>query len=334
MLTALRIALDLTDEKFDLVYERYSLWSCEALLRAKHMGIPSVLEVNAPLIEEQKKHRELARLGDAETIRDRAFWAATSIVAVSESVAAYVRDHLPVSMHDKVHVVPNGVDTDRFHPDVPPQSAQKDFTIGFLGTLKPWHGLDSLLSAFELIHRRMPEATLRIVGDGPLRESLERQAQQQCPSMLARIQWMGSVHPNDVPGHLTALDVALAPYPESKDFYFSPLKIFEYMAAGRAIVASEIGQLQSIIDHDRNGLLYSPSNVRQLADRICFLADHAEVRNRLGKEARLTAVRNYSWNHTLQAILDRVHHQHVLQMATIASERARCLPVRVCEESR
>lgn len=303
---AKRMAARVDVENTDLVYERYSLWSCEALMRAKQLRIPSVLEVNAPLIEEQSQHRALIRKKEAEMIRDLAFLAATTIVAVSERVAQYVRDHLPDSEHCKVHVVPNGVDTDRFRPGVQPHSANRHFTIGFLGTLKPWHGLESLISAFAMVQQRIPEVILRIIGDGPLRDSLNRQLLKSNPSLLSSIQWMGAVQPSEVPGQLTALDVAVAPYLDSPDFYFSPLKIFEYMAAGRAIVASSIGQLQSVIQDGHTGLLYTPGNAQQLADRICQLAKQPELISKLGRAARIEAEKSHSWRHVLETILKYV----------------------------
>ncbi len=162
-----QIATQLVAERYDLVYERYSLWSGQALVRAARLGIPSILEVNAPLIEEQAEHRELVQGELARAVRDQVFLAATTIVAVSDCVAQYVKSHLPETEHSKVHVVPNGVDIDRFRPTFPPNSPDRHFTIGFLGTLKPWHGLESLLSAFEILHRHRPDAILRIIGDGP-----------------------------------------------------------------------------------------------------------------------------------------------------------------------
>ncbi len=303
---AQQIATRLATNKVDLVYERYSLWSCESIVQAKGLGIPTILEVNAPLIEEQQQHRDLVGRAEAVSIRDRAFLDATCIVAVSEAVAAYVRDHLPLAERTKVHVVANGVDTERFSPNVPPHSPNPQFTVGFLGTLKPWHGLESLIAAFQLAHQKRPEMILRIIGDGPLRDTLEQQIENDMPSLRTNVQWVGAVHPHDVPGHLAALDVAVAPYVETSNFYFSPLKVYEYMASGLAVVASAIGQLETVLDHDQNGLLYKPGDIQQLADCLCRLAGQPALVSRLGIEARRTAIERHSWRHTLEVILAHV----------------------------
>ena len=310
LLAAEKIASQLYASEFDLVYERYSLWSCASLKRAAQQGIPSVLEVNAPLIEEQSQHRELVDSQLAVTIRNEAFEAATSIIAVSEKVADYVRDCLPTTQHVKVHVVTNGVDTDRFRPDVAPIAPAEQFTVGFLGTLKPWHGLESLLAAFSILHSQQPNVRLRIIGDGPMRESLQESVASEYGSMQSNIEWIGAVPPRDVPGHLTALDVAVAPYLDSPNFYFSPLKVFEYMAAGCPVVASSIGQLNSVIEHGRTGWLYPPGDTNSLAQALGSLAQSPEMCARLGQAARQFVLGHHSWQQTLETILRHVHVDH------------------------
>lgn len=301
-----QMALQLESENCDLVYERYSLWSAAPILRAGQLRIPSILEVNAPLIEEQLQHRELVNRADAIAIRDSVFRAATTIITVSENVGAYVKSCLPHSQQAKVHVVPNGVDIERFHPGVGPLVSTERTSIGFLGTLKPWHGLESLLSAFKLVHHHQPNVLLRVIGDGPMRESLQKQALLESPELTQCIEWVGAIHPSEVPGYLTSLDIAVAPYLDSADFYFSPLKVYEYMAAGRAVVASAIGQLRDVIDDGRTGLLYSPGNVAELASQLIALVEQPTVRQQLGCAARQVAVERHSWRQALAEILAHV----------------------------
>ena len=301
-----QIADQMDAYEFDLVYERYSLWSAQPILRSRELGIPSVLEVNAPLIEEQMQHRRLDNLELAISIRDQVFAAATTIVAVSEGVAEYVKSHLPRASHGKVHVVSNGVDTNRFRPDVPPIGSSSDFTIGFLGTIKPWHGLESLLAAFHLLHTNRSNVRLRIIGDGPMRETLRDLVSTEYSSMSSSIDWIGEVRPVDVPSYLTSLNVAVAPYLASAQFYFSPLKVFEYMACGRAIAASSIGQIASIIDHGTNGMLYPPGDVNSLFALLMNLADKPDLVESLGYAARQTALRLHSWQHVLESVLNHV----------------------------
>lgn len=131
---------------FDLVYERYALWSTGALRHARATGTPSVLEVNAPLVDEQAEHRELIDAAGALRATQVAFAEADAVVAVSRPVADWARAlGAPAA---RVHVVPNGVDPDRFPPRAAAGRRTTDpFTVGFVGTLKPWHGTEVLVDA-------------------------------------------------------------------------------------------------------------------------------------------------------------------------------------------
>ncbi len=141
----LRVALE-AEGPFDLVYERYALWSFAGMEYAQAINVPGMLEVNAPLIEEQAAHRGLADRAGAEAVAGRVFGAATALLAVSDGVATYLETH--PAARGRVHVLANGVDPDRFPPDLVPELPREpgSFTIGFVATLKPWHGLDTLLA--------------------------------------------------------------------------------------------------------------------------------------------------------------------------------------------
>lgn len=307
MIAAHRIAsaIEGSEQSFDMIYERYSLWSAATMQMAERLGLPSVLEVNAPLIEEQLAHREIVHRDEATRIRGDVFAAAGTIIAVSEAVANYVRRHVADSDQNKIHVVPNGVDVDRFAP-APHRNESSPFTVGFLGTLKPWHGLESLIAAFERVFHQVPHCRLRIIGDGPLREELQQSIQTQTPHMASAIEWMGAIAPERVPEELGRLDVAVAPYGDTADFYFSPLKVFEYMAAGLPVVAGSIGQLRAILVDQVNGCLYPPGDHAALADILIALANDPSKRLRLGDAAREASVARHSWSSALSRILKAV----------------------------
>ncbi len=139
---------------FDLVYERYSLWSFAGMDYARARRIPGLLEVNTPLIEEQARYRGLVDRAGAEWVAERVFGAASALLGVSASVVGYLRPYAS----DRVHLVPNGVNPERFPPDSVSPGAAHDgkFTIGFVGTLKPWHGLPVLVDAFAALHEKIP----------------------------------------------------------------------------------------------------------------------------------------------------------------------------------
>ncbi len=289
---------------YDLVYERYSLCSYAAMEHASERKIPGLLETNSPLIEEQAQYRTLVNRSRAINATRRVMSAAGAVLVVSQSVADYVFQHR--NTLEEVHVIPNGVDTDRFHFDakpVPLQSREK-FTVGFVGTLKPWHGVASLLGAFGTLHAEEPSSRLVIVGDGPERERLEQQASALPAGAGGNIHFTGAVQPNEIPALLESMDVAVAPYLPQENFYFSPLKLFEYMAAGVPTVASEIGQIPQLIANGETGLLYPPGDTAALARALLKLCQLPETCAQMGSAARDLAVRQFTWKTVVTRILD------------------------------
>jgi len=279
--------------RFDLVYERYSIWSYAGMEYARDEGIPGILEVNAPLIEEQAQHRGLVDRGSAEQVAQRVFDAAATIVVVSTEIASYLERYEGVS--ERVHVVPNGVNPERFHPQVSPlfPSDPEVFTVGFVGTLKPWHGLPVLAAAFAELHASNPDTRLLVGGTGPERESLSAQlAEGGC---LHATTFTGPLQPDQVPALLASMNVGVAPYPATGNFYFSPLKVYEYMASGLPVVASAIGQIQEIIDDGVNGLLCPPGDSGAFGAAFKSLRQSPELAARLGSAARRSMVESHTW---------------------------------------
>jgi glycosyltransferase involved in cell wall biosynthesis len=305
--TGLHAALE-SSGPFDLVYERYSLWSFAGMAYARAAEVPGLLEVNAPLIEEQARYRELVDRAGAVRVAEQVFGAATALVAVSGDVAAYLEGYL--AARGRVHIVPNGVDPARFHPGVTPALRRRpgSFTVGFVGSLKPWHGLDVLVDAFALLHYQDSDTRLVIVGDGPERDRLA--SHLMAHGLLGSTDSPGLVAPDEVPAWLACMDVAVAPYPDLDGFYFSPLKVFEYMAAGIPVVTSRIGQLASLIEDGVNGLLCPPADADTLAARLKRLRTDPDLRVQLGSAARATVLHHHTWD----AVVD-----HVLKLATLNS---------------
>jgi glycosyltransferase involved in cell wall biosynthesis len=170
-----------------------------------------------------------------------------------------------------------------------------------VGSLKPWHGVAILVEAFAALHLQSPGTRLMIVGEGPEQDKL---AEDVCRRSLAdAVRFTGWVPPSDLPALLASMDVAVAPYPELPHFYFSPLKVYEYMAAGLPVVASRIGQVAELIEDEVNGLLCAPGDARALARAIDRLRREPELRCRLGRAARVTISREYTWGAIARRIL-------------------------------
>jgi len=286
----------------DVICERYSLFSTAGRECARWHNIPFVLEVNAPLVVEQREHRRLILEPLARQIERFLFASADCVVPVSAPLAGYITSVAPLA---HVCVIPNGVEIDAFMAADDGarwrrqwgSSGRDTFLIGFIGSLKPWHGLDLLMDAFAEIRTSGREAKLILIGDGPLRRALEDDAFAR--GLKADVVFTGGLEHAEVPSAAQALDVLVAPYPPMERFYFSPLKVYEYMAAGKPIVASRIGQISDILEEGRTALLIPPGDTRALVEAITQLMQDGDLAKRIGAEARRVAQNRHSWAHRI-----------------------------------
>jgi glycosyltransferase involved in cell wall biosynthesis len=292
----------------DFIYERYTLWGVSGLRLAKALCVPLVLEVNAPLAEEQQRYRAGVTCPPLARWVERKIWRrANLLVSVSEPLRAHL-ERAGVSP-ESVRVLPNAVDTRVFRADLDPEPVRRRFNLegrfvaGFVGTFKRWHGVDWLLAAFQDFYRTEPSAHLLLVGDGPLRPLLEEQARKA--GLGAAVTFAGSVAHDEIPQYLAAMDVALAPYPALEAFYYSPLKLFEYMAAGRAVVASRVGQVAEVVKDGVTGLLFEPGDRAGLVERLGRLQKDATLRRDLGRRASLACSKR-TWNQNAAQVIDWV----------------------------
>lgn len=293
------LAARIIDDGTSAVYERYSLFS-EALARVtERLGVPGFLEVNAPLIDEQRTHRSLNNEAAATAALRVQVAAAVRTVCVSDPVAAWVRDRVAVQHHQRIRSVANGVNVQRIQPS---PEAPGTPVVAFVGTLKPWHGVETLIRAQAAGSRGW---TVRIIGDGPLGPELRGLA----ASVGADVEFTGAVPPESVPNLLAGCALAAAPYPsmhDDGDQYFSPLKIYEYCAAGLPVVASRVGQVPHIIDDGVTGLLIEPSDPGALAEALDGLAAAPLARAAMSGAARRAATDRHSWDTVLDRITEEV----------------------------
>lgn len=281
----------------DLVYERHALFSHAAMEFANAHGLPSVLEVNAPLLEEQSQYRTLALPGEAASSTRRVMRAASAVYGVTDAVADYAASF--GADPSCLHVIGNAVNPHRFPRRAKPRGP---FTVGFLGTLKPWHDVVTLIDALAILRASTtPEARLLIVGDGPERQRLEARA--DALGISSSVEFTGAIAAEQVPDALARMHAAVAPYSAEGPFYFSPLKIYEYMAAELPVVASNVGHLSGVVAHGKTGLLTAPGEARDLAEALSSLAARPEWRDDLGRTARAEVLAEHTWDRVAQCIL-------------------------------
>lgn len=291
------------------IIERLSLHGYVGLDLAERLDVPLVVEVNAILTEEAKTFRSLQLAEIATTIEQRVLERADMIIAVSRQLS----DRIAARGIDrgKIRIVPNGINTELFD-QIPSSSECREqigvdasFVVGFVGSLKSWHGVDLLLSAFARLLDDEPNARLLIVGKGPMEKALRADA----VALKAEhaVVFTGAVSHQRVPFFLGAMDVAVAPFHPMDDFYFSPIKLFEYMAAGRCTIASDLGQMAEVIDDGVNGLLFPAGDEDALYDAMTRARVTPDLRERLGAEGRRMVYSRFTWTEAARvttAVLD------------------------------
>ncbi len=282
----------------DVIYERHALFHTAGVSLARALGVPRLLEVNAPLVDEQRRFRgltldDLARVTEAASYR-----GADAVVAVSQAVADQVRD-VRGAAGGPVVVLANGVDTDRFRPAAGRAALRATLglgaapTIGFFGSFKPWHGVGFLLDVFARLAATHPDARLIAVGEGP--EHAAFAARVTALGLSARVVLPGRVPHEDVPAWLAATDLTVAPYLPQPDFYFSPLKVVESLAAGRPVVAPALGQLGQLIVSGETGVLFAPGDAAGCLAAVRRLIDRPDRRAAMGRAARAAAA-GFGWD--------------------------------------
>jgi glycosyltransferase involved in cell wall biosynthesis len=292
----------------DFIYERYSLWAAAGLRLAKKFSIPLVLEVNAPFAYEQQQFRAGVTCPPLARWVERMIWRkAHLVIPVSESLHSQLRRARVKP--ERIHVLPNAVDTRLFHTGSDGSLVRQRlnlegrFVIGFVGTFKRWHGVDLLLAAFRDLHQADSSIHLLLVGDGPLRPQFEQEVRNA--GLMQAVTFAGARAHEEVPHYLAAMDTAIAPYPALDNFYFSPLKLFEYMAAGRAVVASRVGQVADVVADGVTGLLFEPGDLVGLVHCIRRLRNNPALREELGRNAN-AACSERTWTHNAAKVIDRL----------------------------
>lgn len=281
-------------ERPDAVYERYNLFMLAGLWLHRLTGVPFVLEVNAPILEERAEHDGLTLKGLARWCQ-RAVWrGADHVLPVTDVLADFAR--AAGVAEDHICVIPNGANVERLS-QAPANEVAKHrlglegrLVLGFTGFVRQWNRLDRVL---ELIAREGRDRNLHLllVGDGPARAELEAMARTL--SIADRLTVTGVVAPEAIPAHVAAFDVALIPGVTS---YASPLKLFEYMALGRPTVAPDTPNIREILKDGEDALLFDPRDDDAFAAAIMRLAHEDGLRARLGDGARAKiAAQGLTW---------------------------------------
>ena len=268
----------------DALYERANLFLLAGVMAKRTLGIPMLLEVNAPLSEERGRFGGLA-LPWLARWSERAVWRGADCVLPVTRVLGdmVVAAGVPPA---RVTVIPNGINEQHFAAALPPEEARHrlgwgpGIVLGFTGFVRDWHGVDRALR-WMASSDAPRDAKLLLVGDGPVREELERLGREL--GLGDRFRVTGFVDRHEVPALVASFDIALQP---AVTAYASPLKLFEYLAMGKAIAAPAVRNIQEVLTHDVNALLFDPTDESAFARVLTRLAHDHMLRQRLGDAAR------------------------------------------------
>ncbi|HWP45693.1 MAG TPA: glycosyltransferase family 4 protein [Candidatus Limnocylindrales bacterium] len=290
----------------DFIYERYALYTFAGVLAAKRYGIPIILEVNAPLAYEQKVYGKLIFPKLAESLERWITSHTTKTVVVSTPLKKHLTGLGVPASH--LEVIPNGIDPEQIHPGISGEGVRKKYhlagkvVLGFIGWFRKWHGLEMLLEVMAEDSFKQTPVHLLLIGEGPAYDSLQKYVKVH--ALSDRVTFTGPIPHQQVAAYMAAMDVALQP---SATPYASPMKLFEYMGMGKAIVAPKQENIEEILIHNESGILFEPSNKKALEEAILKCVQDASFRRRIGSRAREQIFeRKYLWKENAKKVIQLV----------------------------
>lgn len=303
---------------FDIsfIYQRCSLHNYAGAKLAKHYKVPLVVEYNASetwVGRHWTKSLKYERL--AETIENLNVNTADVVVVVSQPLKDQLVERDADS--DKILVNPNGVDPDYYSPEIDGSDIRRKFcledktVIGFIGTFGLWHGAEILVKAYGLLLQNYPDyrntTRLLMIGDGVSMAQVKEEVNNY--NIAEQVALTGIVPQEEGPAHLAACDLLASPHVPNLDgtpFFGSPTKLFEYMAMGKGIIASNLDQIGEVLEHDRTAWMVKPGNAESLMQGLKTMIDSPETGKRLGEAARREVVAKYTWKEHTRKIIEKL----------------------------
>jgi glycosyltransferase involved in cell wall biosynthesis len=285
----------------DIIYERYNLNLLAGTCLAKLTRTPLLLEVNAPLAQERASFGGGLDLHPLAWRIENWLWrSADCTLPVSEALAAFLLE--AGVARERIAVIPNGIDPAAFDA-IDAEAAKRalglegKLVLGFSGFMREWHGLDGVIDA--LAQPDLPGSLhLLLLGDGPARGAMEQRAAER--GIADRITFAGTVPRAALARHVAAFDIALQPKAVA---YASPLKLFDYMAAGKAIVAPDQPNIRELLSPEISALLFDPQHKAAMLAAVLRLVHDAGLRRRLGAAARRQIdERGFTWRENARRV--------------------------------
>jgi glycosyltransferase involved in cell wall biosynthesis len=304
-----------------VVMERYYNFSGAGVRAAAQSGIPSLLEVNAPMLDPPGTLKHLADRALLGRLTRMARHQASTAQRIVTPLAATVP--FPEA-REKVREIPWGANVELFdRTRLDPARAaalaailnpERKRVVAFLGSFRPWHGVREFVELALELARQRHDILFLMIGSGELLDPLRNRVKQA--GLDARIVLTGGVPYVDVPYYLALADVGVAPFnpavhpPLRIGFYWSPLKVHEYMAMALPVVTIDVPGLDKIARNEREGLLYPAGDLAALRSAVLRLVEDPELANCLGRAGRERVVEHYSWQkhaERLESVLKEIN---------------------------
>ena len=305
----------------DFIYERYNLYLLSGGMLKRKLGIPLLLEVNAPLVQERMQHSGgLALRSMGLWAEGKAWRAADFVLPVTHVLAAHVKAYgVPES---KISVIPNGINAAHFvsAPDIETAKQnlglQGKLVLGFTGFVRDWHGVDRVVK-WLATPSAPTNCVLLVVGDGPVRAELEKLAMQL--GIADRVRFTGVIDRHRVPEHVAVFDIALQP---AVTAYASPLKLMEYLVMGKAVVAPREPNLLEVLTDGDNALMFDSASLGGFEAALTRLCRDAILRDRLSIAAKNTITRlDLTWLGNARRVIELVQALRLRKGVPRVSER-------------
>lgn len=287
--------------KVDFIYERYSLYNYVGILVSQRLNIPLVLEVNAPFAHETEEHEQPPFPKLAKKIEINIFEKADLIIVISKSLKNYL-EKLGIAPN-KIFIMHNGVNFEKFNWKVSKKKVINKYknnnktVVGFVGGLEPHHGLKLLFNAVNKLKEK-DKVVLLIVGDGSYRNELE----QLSNKLGIKSVFTGEISHEEVPKYISAMDITVKP---DANPYCSPMKIFEYMAMKKPILACKTKSVEEIITNGFNGVLVNP-NSNSIKEGLENLIHEKKLRNEISENGYKYVKEKFSWEKNAEKVIELV----------------------------
>lgn len=303
---------------FDIIHERYNLLSMGGMLASKRLGIPYVLEVNADLLEQRRfkgRPERGMRRRYAEWTTQACFDHAAAVICMSSGLRSHLIRRWKINPR-KAFALPCAADVDAFAADFDVGGLRGELglheapVVMWIGGFYPWHDLELLVASFRRLVEEKPSARLVLVGDGDTRGHLEQLVEMQ--GLNGAVKFVGRIPHEEIPRWLSMADITVSPsvgISEADGGTGIPLKVFEYMAAGKPIIATRSSQVQEVLTDGHDSLLVQSGDEAGLAGAMRYLIENPTERRRLGNTARQRARESHSWEHygrELESIYARI----------------------------